>query len=159
MYRRYSQRNGDSLSLTQMKRNRIKDLVILLLAAAVIAMAVFMIPTIKGQNEEREIYIHRFQMEAEEASRQTNSLSRTAGADSASILAKIRSNIYAVKKLNEHYSSQHGAPLLAEADLQEMVNMVDRYLAALTTGITTGTYQTDLQATIDQLVEVLGTLE
>lgn len=159
MYRRYSQRNGDGLSLTQMKRNRIKDLVILLLAAAVIAMAVFMIPTIKGQNEEREIYIHRFQMEAEEASRQTNSLSRTAGADSASILAKIRSNIYAVKKLNEQYSSQHGAPLLAEADLQEMVNMVDRYLAALTTGITTGTYQTDLQATIDQLVEVLGTLE
>lgn len=159
MYRRYSQRNGDGLSLTQMKRNRIKDIVILLLAAAVIAMAVFMIPTIKGQNEEREIYIHRFQMEAEEASRQTNSLSRTAGADSASILAKIRSNIYAVKKLNEHYSSQHGAPLLAEADLQEMVNMVDRYLAALTTGITTGTYQTDLQATIDQLVEVLGTLE
>ena len=159
MYRRYSQRNGDGLSLTQMKRNRIKDLVILLLAAAVIAMAVFMIPTIKGQNEEREIYIHRFQMEAEEASRQTNSLSRTAGADSASILAKIRSNIYAVKKLNEHYSSQHGAPLLAEADLQEMVNMVDRYLAALTTGITTGTYQTDLQATIDQMIEVLGTLE
>lgn len=159
MYRRYSQRNGDGLSLTQMKRNRIKDIVILLLAAAVIAMAVFMIPTIKGQNEEREIYIHRFQMEAEEASRQTNSLSRTAGADSASILAKIRSNIYAVKKLNEHYSSQHGVPLLAEADLQEMVNMVDRYLAALTTGITTGTYQTDLQATIDQLVEVLGTLE
>ena len=159
MYRRYSQRNGDGLSLTQMKRNRIKDIVILLLAAAVIAMAVFMIPTIKGQNEEREIYIHRFQMEAEEASRQTNSLSRTAGADSASILAKIRSNIYAVKKLNEHYSSQHGAPLLAEADLQEMVNMVDRYLAALTTGITTGTYQTDLQATIDQMIEVLGTLE
>ena len=159
MYRRYSQRNGDGLSLTQMKRNRIKDIVILILAAAVIAMAVFMIPTIKGQNEERETYIHRFQMEAEEASRQTNSLSRTAGADSASILAKIRSNIYAVKKLNEHYSSQHGAPLLAEADLQEMVNMVDRYLAALTTGITTGTYQTDLQATIDQLVEVLGTLE
>ena len=77
MYRRYSQRNGDGLSLTQMKRNRIKDIVILLLAAAVIAMAVFMIPTIKGQNEERETYIHRFQMEAEEASRQTNSLSRT----------------------------------------------------------------------------------
>ena len=159
MYRRYSQRNGDGLSLTQMKRNRIKDLVILLQAAAVIAMAVFMIPTIKGQNEEREIYIHRFQMEAEEASRQTNSLSRTAGADSASILAKIRSNIYAVKKLNEHYGSQHGAPLLAEADLQEMVNMIDRYLAALTTGTTTGTYQTDLQATIDQMIEVLGTLE
>ena len=159
MYRRYSQRNGDGLSLTQMKRNRIKDIVILLLAAAVIAMAVFMIPTIKGQNEERGTYIRRFQMEAEEASHQTNSLSRTAGADSASILAKIRSNIYAVKKLNEHYSSQHGAPLLAESDLQEMVNMIDRYLAALTTGTTTGTYQTDLQATIDQMVEVLGALE
>lgn len=159
MYRRYSQRNDDSLSLTQMKRNRIKDIVILLLAAAVIAMAVFMIPAIREQNEERETYIRRFQVEAEEASRQTNSLSRTAGADSASILARIRSNIYAVKKLNEHYSSQHGAPLLADPDLQEMVNMIDRYLAALTTGITTGTYQTDLQATIDQLVEVLGTLE
>ena len=37
--------------------------------------------------------------------------------------------------------------------------MVDRYMAALTTGTTTGTYQTDLQATIDQMIEVLGTLE
>ena len=37
MYRRYSQRNGDGLSLTQMKRNRIKDIVILLLAALVVA--------------------------------------------------------------------------------------------------------------------------
>ena len=81
MYRRYSQRNDDSLSLTQMKRNRIKDIVILLLAAAVIVMAVFMIPAIREQNEERETYIRRFQVEAEEASRQTNSLSRTAGAD------------------------------------------------------------------------------
>ncbi len=159
MYRRYSQRNGDGLSLTQMKRNRIKDIVILLLTAAVIAMAVFLVPTLRGQNEEREIYIHRFQMEAEEASRQTTSLSRTAGADSASILAKIRSNIYAIKKLNEHYASHHGVPLLAEADLQEVVNMVDRYMAALTTGTVTGPYQTDLQATVDQMIEVLGTLE
>ena len=45
MYRRYSQRNGDGLSLTQMKRNRIKDIVILLLLAAVIAMAVFLVPS------------------------------------------------------------------------------------------------------------------
>ena len=159
MYRRYSQRNGEGLSLTQIKRNRIKDVVILLLLAAVIAMAVFLVPALRTKNEERDIYINRFRIEAEEASRLTNSLSRNAGADSAEILSKIRCNIYAIKKLNEHYSSQHGAPLLSDADLQEVINMIDRYLAALTTGTTTGTYQTDLQATIDQMIEVLGTLE
>ena len=37
--------------------------------------------------------------------------------------------------------------------------MIDRYLQALTTGITTGTYQTDLQLTVDQIIEVLHTLE
>ena len=110
MYRRYSQRNGDGLSLTQMKRNRIKDIVILLLIAAVIAMAVFLVPALREKSEERETYIHRFQVEAEEASRLTTSLSRTAGADSAAILAKIRSNIYAIKKLNEHYRNQQGVP-------------------------------------------------
>ena len=159
MYRRYSQRNGDGLSLTQMKRNRIKDIVILLLLAAVIAMAVFLVPTLRGQNEEREIYIHRFQLEAEEASRQTTSLSRTAGADSAAILAKVRSNIYAIRKLNEHYRSQQGVPLLADADLQEVINMIDRYIASLTTGINTGTYHTDLQLTVDQIIEVVSTLQ
>ena len=159
MYRRYSQRNGDGLSLTQMKRNRIKDIVILLLVAAVIAMAVFLIPALREKSEERETYIHRFQVEAEEASRLTTNLSRSAGADSAAILAKVRCNIYAIKKLNEHYSSQAGAPMLSDADLQEILNMIDRYFAALTTGIITGTYQTDLQLTVDQIIEVLGTLQ
>ena len=159
MYRHYSQRNGDGLSLTQMKRNRIKDIVILLLIAAVIAMAVFLIPLLHQKNEERETYIHRFQVEAEEASRLTTSLSRTAGADSAAILAKIRSNVYAIRKLNEHYRSQQGNPLLSDTDLQEIINMIDRYIASLTTGINTGTYQTDLQLTIDQIIEVVGTLQ
>ena len=159
MYRRYSQRNGDGLSLTQMKRNRIKDIVILLLIAAVIAMAVFLVPALREKSEERETYIHRFQVEAEEASRLTTSLSRTAGADSAAILAKIRSNIYAIKKLNEHYRNQQGVPLLADTDLQEVINMIDRYIASLTTGINTGTYQTDLQLTVDQIIEVVGTLQ
>ena len=159
MYRRYSQRNGDNLSLTQMKMSRIKDIVILLLVAALIAMAVFLIPALREKSEERGTYIHRFHVEAEEASRLTTSLSRTAGADSAAILAKIRSNIYAIRKLNELYSMRHGAPLLSEADLQEVVNMIDRYLAALTTGTATGPYQTDLQLTVDQIVEVTGTLE
>ena len=44
MYRRYSQANGNGASLTQMKRSRLKDLLILVLAGLLIASLVIGIP-------------------------------------------------------------------------------------------------------------------
>ena len=96
MYRRYSQGNDNPVSLNQMKRSRIKDLIIVVLVILLAASLVIGIPAVQSRNGIRAAYIQRIQAECDEAIRHTSLLSRNAGADSASQLARIRSNLYAI---------------------------------------------------------------
>ena len=158
MYRRYSQGNGNGLSLSQMKRSRLKDLLILLLAGMLIAALVIGIPAMRQLDGSRSIYIQRMQSEVDEAIRQTATLSRNAGADSAAILARIRSNLYAIRMISSLYTAQGGELLVNEDRLLTLQNTVDRYLTYLTTGMDTGEYQTNLQISLEELQEELGAL-
>ncbi len=158
MYRRYSQTNASGLSLSQLKRSRLKDLMILLLAAALAVSLFFGIPAIRQRNGARTVYIQRVQAECDEALRQTSTLSRNAGADSASILAKIRSNLYAIRTVSALSSAQGTGTLVSEDRIVTLQNTVDRYLEYLTTGMETGEYQTNLQTALEELQEILNTL-
>ena len=158
MYRRYSQANGNNVSLSQMKRSRLKDLVILLLCAALIAGAVFCIPVLQRQNALHTIYIQRIQSECDEALRQTATLSRNAGADSAATLARIRSNLYAIRAVIALNTAQGGGVLVDEDRILTLQNTVDRYMTYLTTGMDTGEYQTSLQVALEELQVILNEL-
>ena len=61
MYRRYSQVNENAMPVSQVRRNRIKNILILLLVAALVAMAAVSIPAIRSKNSIRELYIRRMQ--------------------------------------------------------------------------------------------------
>ena len=139
MYRRYSQMGDGSMPLSQVNRNRIKNIIILLLLIALIAVLVISVPVLTDRGETRALYIRRIQAECDDAARQTASLSRNAGADSAAILSKVRCNIYAIRLLT-------------------LQNTVDRYLSFITTGMDTGEYQTSLQTALAELQEIVGTL-
>ena len=158
MYRRYSQSNGNNVSLSQLKRNRLKDLLILLLILSLAASLFFGIPAIRQRGDSRALYIQRIQTECDEAIRQTSALSRNAGADSASIMAKIRCNLYAIRMLNSLNNAQSGGLLVSEDQIVTLQNIVDRYLNYLTTGMDTGEYQTNLQMALEELQNVLNTL-
>ena len=158
MYRRYSQANGSNMSLSQLKRSRLKDLLILLLAALLLAALIIGIPALKKQDNTRSIYIQRVQSECDDAVRQVSTLSRNAGADSASILAKIRSNLYAIRTLSALSISQGYGPLVDDDRILTLQNTVDRYLDYLTTGMDTGEYQTSLQIALEELQEELSNL-
>ena len=80
MYSRYSQANGNAASMGQMKRSRIKDLLILVLIGVLVAALVIGIPAVQKENGTRLSFIRRMQTECDEAVRQTASLSRNAGA-------------------------------------------------------------------------------
>ncbi len=159
MYRRYSQANGDGISLSQIKKNRIKDIVILLLVAALAALAVIAVPALQNRSSMRELFVQRIQSECDEAIRQTATLSRNAGADSAMILARIRSNLYAIKVLNMTYHGATGEWLVQDEDIQTLLNMVNNYMDYLKKGMETGEYQTNLQTALDQLQGILANLE
>ena len=157
MYRRYSQMNGQNISLSQIKRNRFRNILIILLAAGLIVLAVFAYPAMKYQKDERAAIIQRMNQECSEASKRTESLSRTGGSESPLILAQIRSNLYAIQTLNEAYSA--GGRLLRDEEVQNILNSVDNYIKYLTTGMNTGEYQTNLQNSLNALQEILNALE
>lgn len=159
MYRRYSQVGEGQAALSQMKRSRIKTWIILVLLAVIATLCIIGIPALQSRGEGKSLYIQRMRSECEEAIRQTSVLSRNAGADSAAILAKIRSNLYAIRTMNALSAGQGYGALLPDEQLLSIQESVDRYLSFLTTGMDTGEYQTGLQNSLEALREVLNALE
>ena len=151
MYRRYSQMNGNAASVSQLKRSRLKDLLILALTGLLIAALVIGVPLLQKNNTTRSVYIQRIQTECDEANRLTSTLSRNAGADSASILARIRSCLYSIRVISGLNMAQGDGELVSEDQVLTLQNMVDRYLNYLTTGMNTGEYQTTLQTGMEEL--------
>ena len=159
MYRRYSQTNGNAASVSQLKRSRLKDLLILALTGLLIASLVIGIPALQKNDATRSVYIQRIQAECDEAVRLTSTLSRNAGADSASILARIRSNLYSIRMISSLNIAQGGGELVSEDQVLTLQNTVDRYLNYLTTGMNTGEYQTTLQTGVEELQTEVSTLK
>ncbi len=159
MYRRYTNRNEAGLPRSGKLHSRIRDAVILLLAAAVVVLCVLGIPAMQARRDQRVQMIQRIQAECDEALRQTSSLSRSAGADSTAILARIRSSVYAIRTTNSLCSSFGYGWLVEDTTLQSIQESVDRYLSYLTTGMDTGEYQTGLQNALANLQGVLAALE
>lgn len=159
MYRRYSKTGDSTASMTQVTRNRIKNVLILLLLAAIAVLLFFTLPAVRNRGETRSLYIQRIQNEASEAVRLTSGLSRNAGADSAAILARIRCNVYAIRTINSVNSGAGNGLLLEEERLTTLLNTIDRYLSFLTTGMDTGEYQTGLQTALNELQGIISQLQ
>ncbi len=159
MYRRYSQTGDGGMPLSQVNRNRIKNLIILVLIAALAVLLVISVPLMQNRGETRALFIQKIQTECDDAVRQTTSLSRNAGADSAAILARIRCNIYSIRTLNTMSANAGGGQLLEDERLLTLQNTVDRYLSFLTTGMDTGEYQTSLQTSLTELQGIVENLK
>ena len=153
MYRRYSQVNEVTTPVSQTRRNLFKNILILLLLAAVITLAAIAMPAVQSRTSARGLFIQRMQNEISTAIRLTTSLSRNAGASSAAILAQVRSNVYAIITSNELSMGMEGASgrLIQEEELTSLLSFIDSYLSFLTTGMDTGEYQTTLQNSLDAL--------
>ncbi len=158
MYRRYSQTGDGSMPLSQVNRNRIKNIIILLLLAALAALLVISLPLLKNRDNNRALFIQTMQKECKEASNDTNTLSRTAGADSAATLSRVRSNVHTIRMLNSVSGSTGNGQLIEDERLLTLQNMVDQYLQYLTTGMDTGGYTTNLQVALAELQEIVNNL-
>ena len=158
MYRHYSQAGNGNMSLSQVNRNRIKNIVIAVLLIAVAALLVISVPLIRNRDNSRALYIQQMQRECKEAYTDASTLSRTAGADSAAILSRVRSNIHAIRIVNSLSGSGGNRAPVEDERLLTMQNMIDRHLQYLTTGMDTGEYVTSLQTSFAELQEILGNL-
>ena len=57
MYRRYSQVSENAVSVSQARRNRIKNILILLLIAAIIGLTAVAVPAVQSRNSARGLFI------------------------------------------------------------------------------------------------------
>ena len=146
------------MPLSQVNRNRIKNILIFLLVAALAALLVVSLPLFRNRENTRSLYIQQIQRECQDALNDTSTLSRTAGADSSAILSRVRSNIHTIRTVNSLSGTDGNRPLMEDERLLTMQNMVDRYLAFLTTGMDTGEYTTSLQTALSELQEIVGNL-
>ncbi len=160
MYRRYSQVNEPMVPVSQSRRNRVKNILILLLITALIVSIAVALPAVQSRSVSRNLIIQRMQNEIATAVRLTTSLSRNAGASSAAILAQVRSNIYAIITANDLSVGMEGASglLVQEESLTALQSSIDNYLQFLTTGMDTGEYQTNLQNALADLQLVINAL-
>ena len=162
MYKRYSQAGNGGMPLSQINRNRIRNVLILLLLAALIALLVISLPLIRNRTETRSLYIQKIQEECDEALRQANVLSRTGGVASSVDLTKIRCNIQSIRTVNS-LSQLSGGQLLDDNTLVTLVNLVDRYQDGMNQGgqkiVNPGEYTTSLQNALQELHETVGNLE
>ena len=162
MYRRYSQTGDGSMPLSQINRNRVKNIIILVLIIALAALLIISLPLMTNRGETHSLFIQKIQEECDEALRQANVLSRTGGAASSSDLSKIRCNIHAIRSINS-LSQASGRMLLDDNNLMTILNLVDRYQEQLNQGgqkiINPGEYTTSIQNAIIELQEAASSLE
>ena len=138
MYRRYSNVSDGAVMMTRRKRDLVKNLVILLLCAAVAALCIIGLPAVRKGQETRSLYIQRMRSECDEAVRLTSTLSRNAAASSAATLANIRSNLTAIRTVNNLSIGQGNGELVPGSTLEVLMDTIDQYLDFLTTGMDTG---------------------
>lgn len=158
MYRRYSQRGEGSMPLSQMNRNRIKNVIIFVLLAALAALAIISLPMIRDQGTNRTQYIQAIQNECKDAVNDASGLSRTAGADSAAVLSRIRCNIHAIRTLNRVSNAVGNGMLLPDSKLLTLLEDVDSYMKYLSMGMDTGSYSTNLMTELTELQEMIASL-
>ena len=160
LYGSYTDKSGETmLTGAGVMRQRIRTGVIVVLALAVAALAVFGGQAMAYRSEARSMFVATMQTECIEALNQANSLSRTAGANSSAILGRIRSSVHSMESVNRIRGSLEGGhTFVSEETFSALYTILDNYSSRLLTGLNTGDMQGELQAALENLSAMVSTL-
>ncbi len=151
-------RGGASRSVEHSKADRIKNILLILLAVALLGIGIAGGRAIAFRAGTGEKILQRMMTECGDAVGQVNTLSRYGGSDSAALLGKIRANIHAVDACNQLYASLYGKQLVASDTLNQLYATVDSYMDKLKNGSSSLDEQTSLAEDLAALQALLQTL-
>ena len=107
MYRRYTNINREGAPLNQIKQIRIRDVIIVVLLAGLVALAVISFPSFSYQGDERTLYLRKMAQECNTATEKREQyLKAGSSGDAAQKLAEIRGHLCAIQTLNDMYPLQ-----------------------------------------------------
>ena len=112
------------------------------------------------QADAHTTFVRRIQTECNDALALTSSLSRTAGANSADTLGRIRSHLYAMDTINQLNVGLQGAGgyLVNNDVFTALYAVLDEYSDKLITGMQTGDLQTTLTNSLTELSNLVHQL-
>lgn len=162
MYHRYTSRSEGMQSTGAPRlQERIRNILLIVLVVACILLAIFGGRAMGFQNDASATFVRRLQTECNDALSLTGSLSRTAGANSAATLGRIRSHVYAMDTINQLNVGLQGAGgYLVENDVfTQLYSLLDDYSDKLITGMQTGDLQTELTTSLTTLAALVDQLD
>ena len=159
MYHHYTSRGSFNQTGGNRLKDRIRNVIILVLLAAVIALSIFGGQAMTYRAEVQVTYVQRMQTECSEALRLVGTLSRTAGANSAATLGRIRSHVYSMDTINQLHAGTGGQFLVGNDYFTSLYAVIDEYSDKLITGMQTGDLQTSLNQQLTTLQNIVGMLE
>ena len=161
MYRRYTNTDREGSSPNQLKQLRIRNIIILVLLAGLVAGAIYTIPLFRYRNEMKDLYIQTMISEYGSANKTIGQdLGPYKNAKTEEARAEIRSNLYAIQILNRLHKSQNGQLLIPENSLKECIGRVDEFLDAASKGNEDTTVPlSNLRNALNLLNEELNDLE
>lgn len=160
LYGSYTDKSSEVLQTgAGLMRERVRNVLILVLVLAVAAMAVLGGQAFAYRSETRALFVATMQTECNEALSLTNSLSRTAGANSSTTLGRIRANVHTMDNLNElHARLEGGRYYVPTEKISNLYTILDNYSNRLITGLNTGDLQGQLQAALEELQGLISKL-
>ena len=160
LYGSYTDKSNEVMQTgAGLMRQRVRTGIIIVLVLAVTALGILGGQAMAYRAEARSLFISTMQTECIEALNQTNSLSRTAGANSAATLGRIRSSVRAMEDVNRiHGALEGGRAFVSDETFTALYNILDNYSSRLLTGMNTGDMQGELQAALEALQTVIFAL-
>ncbi|MCL2867018.1 MAG: hypothetical protein FWF47_04565 [Clostridia bacterium] len=156
MYNRMSSLHNASYSR---RRNRLTQLVILLLFIAVVTFIALYSGATAFRGQYQENVVQKLRSETNAAFAQLNNLSRTGGSATESVLGKIRQHLHTADALVGQYSDLIGKELISRGVFTAATEILDKYERGRQTGQATLQHQTDLTALLDELNRLVDVIE
>lgn len=150
----YSSSQRNQFKSTQ--RIRIFQWLVLLLFIATVVLAVLLFNAAAFRSEFHESTVRNISFEVDSALSQVNSLSRTGGSNTTSVLGKTRQHIYAAKVLVDQHAALNMERLISAEVFTQLIATLDTFEANKLAGQATLEQQTLL---VDSLIALDSTLE
>ena len=149
MYRRYTNMDREGVSPNRFKQTLVRDIIIVLLLAALAVLLIKAIPAFNYQEKEKSLYIRNMISEYSEANRSVIALS-SYGKETSE--AEIRSHLSAIQALNNMYQAQSGQYLVSEEVIARCIDTVDQYISdSAGKGSNLPIIMSDMRSAMDEL--------
>ena len=149
----YSQRVREGMGFGRSRR-RALSIVCLILFVATVVLGIMAWRSMSYRSEHQILQEKRMLQEANSALSQYNSLSRTGGSSTSSVLGKIRQHVYSLKTLEEMNDTLNGVETrkVDETIFAQIFSILDAFEVKLQTGQSSTEQQAQLLEHLNYLV-------